>query len=150
MASSQIAEIQTGKAVLYGIRDNGTDFTISGYATIILQGVKPTHKFDLSETKDANNNDVSLQAVNERIEATLEFVPSGATRAAAAGVAVFLSPLSKVTTANFQVAALNGDWLYVGDQQMDFSNGAAAKVTLPVRKYVDATQNASLTTKITG
>lgn len=150
MASSQIPEIQTGKAVLFGITDNGTDFTISGYATLVMQGFKPTHKFDLTEIKDATNHDVSLQAANGRVEATLEFVPSGATRAAAKAVAVFLTPLAKVTTANFNVAALNGDWIYVGDEQMDFSGGGAAKITLPVRKYDNATQNASLTTTVSG
>ena len=144
------AEIQTGTATVFGITNDGTAIAIPGYATFLLQGAKPTHKFTLTEIKDAGAFDAALIASNGHIELDLDFIPSGATRAAAAGVAVFLAPLAKVTTAHFKVAALNGDFVYVGDESMDLSNVASVKMTLKLRKYDDGTQNTSLTTTVVG
>jgi hypothetical protein len=144
------AEIQTGNGKLYGITNSGSAFTMSGFATFVAKSKKLNHKFDLQADKDGNNADNTLIATNAMIEGTLEFEPSGATRAAAAAVAVFLAPLAKVTLANFALAALNGDWIYVGNQSIDLADGASAKISLPVRKYTDSTQNTSLTTTVTG
>lgn len=144
------AEVQTGTAKLFGITNDGTAFTIGGFATFVAQSAKLDHKFDLQADKDTNNADVTLIGTNELVEGTLDFEPSGATRAAAAAVAAFLTPLAKVTLTHYKLAALNGDWIYTGNQSISLSFNASAKISLPVRRYVDAAQNTSLTTPVTG
>jgi hypothetical protein len=91
-----------------------------------------------------------LIATNPMYEGTLEFEPIGATRAAAGAVAAFLSPLATVTLANFALAALNGTWIYIGNQSINLAHNASAKISLPIRKYTDSTQNTSLSTIVTG
>jgi hypothetical protein len=143
------AEIQTGKGIVYGITNSGSAITMTGYATFILDSVKGSHKFDLDEVKDETKYDVSLIAVNGRLEITVSWKPSGATRAAAATTAVVIAPLAKVTLANFKIAAYNGDWVYIGDEELGVEQGPAT-MSLKLRKYDDATQNTSLTTTVSG
>ncbi len=142
-------EVQNGTAILHGIRNNGTAITISGYATFILETTKGQHKFKLDTVEDELGFDKALIATNAHIEVDLTFMPSGATRAAAEGVAAFILPLAKVTLANFAVAAFNGDWVYVGDASIDL-NTKQGKMSMKIRKYADGTQNASLTTTVVG
>ncbi len=141
-------EVQVGKAVLYGITNDGTAITISGFGGFILDTAKGQHKFKLDEIKDELEFDATLIASNPFLEIDLQFTPAGPTgtntRAGAAGVAVFLTPLAKVTLAHFKVGAFNGDWIYVGDESIDLSHGVA-KLTLKIRKYDNTDQNTALT-----
>jgi hypothetical protein len=143
------SEVQNGTGILHGIGDNGSGITMSGYATFILESAKGGHKFKLEPIEDEMGFDAALIATNAHVEMDITWTPSGASRAAAATTAVFLTPLAKVTLANFKVEAFNGDWVYVGDQSIDLSHGNA-KMSLKVRKYDDSTQNASLTTTVSG
>jgi hypothetical protein len=143
------AEIQYGKAVVHGITNGGTAISIAGYATFILDSLKGGHKFDLDEVKDELKFDASLIAVNGHLEVTINWKPAGATRAAAAATAVILAPLANVALANFKVAAFNGTWIYVGDNEISLSQSPAG-MSIKIRKYDDATQNTSLTTIVTG
>lgn len=141
------AEIQSGKAVVYGIQNGGSAIAITGFATFILDGVKGNHKFDLDAIKDESKFDASLIATNGCLEVEITFTPSGAKRSNATAVAAFIAPLAKTTLSNFSVTAFNGDWIYIGDESIDLSQGAA-KMSLKLRKYDDATQNTSLTTTV--
>jgi len=120
-----------------------------GYASFTLETAKGQHKFKLDTLEDEIGFDKALIATNGYIELDMTFKPTGASRAAAEAVAAFLPPLSKVTTANFAVPILNGDWVYVGDASIDL-NQKQGKMTLKIRKYDDAEQNASLTTTVSG
>lgn len=140
------SEVQTGKGTLFGIT-SGTAITMTGYASFILDTAKAGHKFKLDAVEDEGGFDASLIATNAHVELDINWTPSGASKAAAAATAVFLTPLSKVTLANFTATAFNGDYVYVGDQSIDLSHGPA-KMSLKIRKYDDATQNASLTTTV--
>lgn len=142
-------EVQTGTGILFGISNNGSAITMEGYASFIMDSAKAGHKFKLDAVEDEQAFDKALIATNSHLELDITWTPSGATRAAAAGTAVILDPLSKVTLGNFKVDAFNGDWVYVGDESIDLSHGNA-KMSLKVRKYDDATQNASLTTTVSG
>lgn len=142
-------EIQTGKAVIYGITNSGTAITLSGFASFILDTTKAQHKFKLTDIQDESDFDTAAIAVNSHIEVDITWTPSGATRAAAIATAVFLPPLTKVTLADFAVDVFNGDYQYRGDGAIDLSH-AAAKMTLKIRKYDDTEQNASLTTVVNG
>lgn len=140
-------EVQTGTGILHGISNTGSAITMSGYASFILDTVKGAHKFKLDAVEDELGFDKSLIATNSHIELDIMWSPSGATRAAAVATAVILTPLAKVTLAQFAADAFNGDWVYIGDESLDLSHGSA-KMSLKVRKYDDSTQNASLTTTV--
>lgn len=143
------AEIQNGTAIVYGVSDNGTPITMTGFATFTLGSGKLTHKFDLDRIKDSAKFTKALVAADGHLELELTWTPSGATRAAAAATAVVIAPLAKVTLANFKVVAANGDWVYVGDETIEMGEGAG-KISLKLEKYDDVTQNTSLTTTVTG
>lgn len=143
------AEIQNGTAVLHGITNDGTAITMLGFATFILDGAKGSHKFELDAIKDETKHDKCLIATNGHVELDITWTPSGATRAAAAAICVYLAALAKVTLTHFKVSAINGDYVYVGDETIDLSQ-SAAKMSLKIRKYDDSTQNASLVTTVSG
>src|SRR5262245_12670255 len=142
-------EVQNGLAVVHGIRNSGSAVTITGYGSFVLDSSKLNHKFGLDELKNEIGFDVSLTATNAHIETEMTWTPTGATRATAEAGAVFLTPLAKVTLANFALATLNGDWVYIGDASIDLST-KMGKMSLKLRKYDDDDQNASLTTTVTG
>jgi len=138
--------VQTGTATIEGIGNSGSAISVSGFATFLLQNLDLTHKFDRREVKDASGNDAQLSARNAYVEMTVDFVPSGATRAAAVAVVVFPTGLTKVTIANCEVGEVNGDWIYMGDAKLQLKNTESGTYSLPLRQYVDSTQNSSLST----
>lgn len=142
---AEYPEIQKGEAKLFGITNSGSAFTISGFATFVMESAGLTHEFDLLDEKDATNFDVTSIATNAKVRGEITIQPSGLTRTAAAAVAVFIDPLTTVTLANFKLAALNGGWQYVGGQQIQLNYNSPAKITLPIRKWASTTQNAALT-----
>jgi len=142
-------EIQNGKAILFGIGNSGSPIGLLGYATFVLETTKGGHKFKLTAVEDEFEFDVALIATNGHVEIDITWTPAGATRTAAATTVVFLPPLSKVTLSNYKVAAFNGDWIYVGDESIDLSHGIS-KMSLKIRHYDDAGQNASLVTTVAG
>jgi len=144
-----MAEIQNGTAIVYGVSDSGTPITMTGFATFILGSGKATHKFELDRVKDSGKATKALVAADGHLELDITWTPSGTTRAAAAATAVIISPLAKVTLANFKITAFNGDWVYVGDEAIEVGDGAG-KMSLKLEKYDDAAQNTSLTTTVTG
>lgn len=138
--------IQTGTAAIEGIGNSGSAITVSGFATFLLQNLDLTHKFDRREVKDAEGNDAQLSARNAYVEMTVDFVPSGANRAAAVAVVAFPTALAKVTIANCEVGEVNGDWVYMGDAKLQLKNAENGTYSLPLRQYTNSTQNGSLTT----
>lgn len=143
------SEVQVGRAYIHGIRNDGTAIGLSGYATFTLDTVKLDHKFDSEFLKDEIGFDAAGIATNEHIECAIAWMPTGATRAAAAATAAFLSPYSKVTLSHFELTIANGDWLYIGDASIDLSK-KEGKMALKLRRYVDDVQNASMTTTVNG
>lgn len=140
-------DIQTGVALIQGIRNNGTPISITGVATFLMDTAKATHKFKITEGEDETGFDANLTATNPYVEADVDFKPSGADRDAAADVAVFLEPLQTVAMANFEVSEFNGNWIYMGDGSINLSHSHAT-MSLKLRKYKDATQNTSLNTTV--
>jgi hypothetical protein len=142
--------VQTGTALIEGIGKAGSAITISGFATFLLQNLDLTHKFDKREVKDANGDDAQLSARNAYMEMTVDFIPSGGSRAAAVAVGnTTVTPLAAVTLANFEVTACNGVWIYQGDSKLSLKNTENASYSLPLRRYTNTTQNTSLATVAT-
>jgi hypothetical protein len=142
------AEIQKGKAVIWGIANDGTVISMTGYATFTLESAKGSHKFKMDEVKDEAGFDKALIATNGHVELDIIFCPTADTKTLVKDLAVFLAPLAKVTLAHFKIATYNGDWVYVGDESIDLSAGKEAKMSLKIRKYDDTAQNDSLTTTV--
>src|SRR2546426_486753 len=146
------SELQKGRAVLFGIKGNlgieGSG-TASGFASFIWDTVKAQHKFKIHDVEDEDEADTAAVSTNEHFEIDIKFTPSAATRAAVAAACVFLEPLSKVTLSGFTIAAFNGDYQYRGDQAIDLSK-ALGTMMLKLRRYADATQNASLVETVSG
>lgn len=140
-------EVQVGDAVLWGMRNDGTEISISGYVTFILDGMKLSHDFETEYVKDGLGFDRSAIATNAMKKLDVTFVPSGEDRDAAEAVATSPVPLQKVTIANVAVEDFNGDYMYEGGGTIDLSQ-KVGKQTLKLRKYDDADQNASMTTTV--
>jgi len=142
-------EVIAGTAVVHGITNSGSAITMTGYATFLYDSLNAAHNFDIYDVKDGNGYDAASVATNQHLELTINFTPSGATRAASAAVFAFPAALSKVTLANFKISALNGDWQYRGGTSIDLTPTGPAKISsMTIRKYDDATQNSSLTTTV--
>jgi hypothetical protein len=154
------AEIINGQATLIGVQNNGSAITLTGYATFLLDKVDGDHNFHIIEGKDAIGFDASLAALNEYFEITIDFTPSGATRAAAAAIPVVPIPLAAVVLANlktngtFGSSALNlfnGTYVYVGGVKISQQSAQAAKLSgLKLRQYANSAQNTLLTTTVSG
>jgi len=140
-------EIQNGDAKVHGIRNNGSAITITGYASFTLDSAKIGSKWKLDELQDEVGFTNALIWVDGHYECDVQFMLSGASRAAAEATAVFVTPGAKITMANFAVAVLNGDWINMGDQSIDLSQ-KQGKLSMKLRKYVDEDQNTSLTTTV--
>lgn len=143
------SEVQQGKAIIFGITNNGTAITMTGVATFILDSVKGQHNFDVDEIRDENNFTASVIASEMHEEIDVQWTPSAATRALAAGTAAYPVALSKVTLANFAVDQFNGDYQYRPGASIDLGK-KDAKMSIKLRKWQDSDQNASLTTTVSG
>ena len=125
-----MAEIQKGQAVLWGVGNSG-EVTVSGYASILVDSGKATHKFKITPIENESGMDVTLVATNQMVEMEMVFVPEGATGA-------FNEPFATITTSGFSASELNGDWIYVGDASVDLSH-KAGKMTIKGRRYINNT-----------
>jgi hypothetical protein len=117
---------------------------MTGVATFLLSSVKGQHQAEIQDIKDGTDFDATSVATNSHIEVDIDWIPSGATRAAAASTAAFPAYLAAVTLANFKISAFNGAYQYRGGS-IDLQN-KDGKMQFKLRKYDDATQNTSLTT----
>lgn len=140
-------EAQSGDAILWGMRADGSAITIDGYATFILSSAKLDHKADIETMKDETGFDRNKIATNSRKEGTFAFTPSGASRADAEAVAVCPSALTKLVISGWAVDEFNGNWLYEEGASIDLSQKAGS-MTLKLVKYDDDTQNDLLTTTV--
>ncbi len=144
-----IQEVQTGTAKLFGITNNGSAIAISAFATFVAQSIDLADNTRIKEEQDETDYDVTLIATNQNIEGRLTIEPAGATRAAAAAVAVFLTPLSAIQLSNFKLSALNSNyWIYMGKERIMLNFQDAAKIELPVRLYANAAQAQALATTV--
>jgi hypothetical protein len=137
--------IQRGKAILHGIRNDGTPIDV-GYDAFI-DTAKINHEWDEDKTKDNEGFTANLSATDARKMCDITLVPNGTTRANAEAAAVFLEPLEVVAFSHFAVAAYNGNWIYKGSS-IELST-KAGKMSLKFEKYDDADQMTNLSTTVT-
>ena len=137
-------EIQVGVAKIFGIF-GGSIVTLTGSATVTLENVDFEHKFKLEESIGQDGNCETLYATNEQYDIAINFMPNGATRAAAAVSAdgFIPAPLSKVVLSGFQIAKYNGDYNYVGGATLKIVRDKECVGNMKLRAYI--ANRASLT-----
>lgn len=114
-----MAEIQAGKGVIYGLGATAISGAITIAATNLnLSDVDAADEFKMDQLVNQTGDRVETMVASQRVRRlTVNFVPIGATRAAAiASIQLFLdaSPLSVITFAGFVITALNTSYNYVG------------------------------------
>ena len=137
-------ETQIGVAKIFGLI-GATAVTLTGAATITMENADFEHKFKLEESIGQDGNCETLYATNEQYDIAINFMPNGATRAAAADSAdgFIPAPLSKVVLSGFQIAKYNGDYNYVGGATIKLIRDKECVMNLKLRAYI--ANRASLT-----
>jgi|GEM_PF-6770601 len=161
-----IPEILVGQAVLHGILNDGTQIGFSPYATFVLNKVTGNHTFEMKALKDETDFTCAMIAVDEGNEVDIDLTISAGTagtRAAAAALAVYPSPLQSLTLShlktqgafasinNTSVKLFDGTFIYMGGAKIDMSQADFVKLTgMKIKKWANAAQNTSLGTTVTG
>ena len=137
-------ETQVGTAKIFGLI-GGTAVTLVGAATVTIENADLEHKFKLEESIGQDGNCETLFATNEQYDIAINFMPNGATRAAAATSAANMipAPLSKVVLSGFAVARYNGDYNYVGGATIKMVRDKECVMNIKLRAYI--ANRASLT-----
>ncbi len=107
----------------------------------VQQSMKLTHEFNEEILQDADGQDASWRAQNEKLMGDLEMKLMGDIAAHAATGAAFLAPLAVVTISTAIVTAWNTTWEVVPNGSIATKNDAAGDISFRLRRYVDATQN---------
>lgn len=140
-------EVQAGSAKIFSTR-SGALATLSGAATLTIENADLEHKFKMDEIKGQDGDTETLIASDPQYDVTINFMPNGATRAAAVSSAANLipDPLSKVTLSGFSVARLNGDYNYIGGGTIKMVRDKECVMGLKLRAYI--TNRTSLTSAV--
>ncbi len=150
-------EIQVGRAVVWGIQNDGTRISITMAANLagsisdlnIIESAKCTDNFQIDDLKDESNFDVTSIATNQHFEQDLSLIPASTTKQGAVDGCIILDPLTPITISHVKVQMFNGTWQYRGGQVIDLNHQAAKFNVGKIRKYRDTDQNTSLTTVAT-
>lgn len=131
------SETQTGLAKIFGL-GSAAITVLTGAATLTLSTAGVTHDFDLLEDEDQEGNVETMFAWKERLEGELDFIPNGATRAAAITSLANSKPsmISKVVLASFDCAVYNGDWNYVGGWRVTATRTGILVASMRIRAHI--------------
>lgn len=130
-------ETQVGVAKIFAVI-TGTLTTIVGAATLTVENADLEHKFKLDESKGSDGNTETLFSTDEQYEISINFAPTGTSRANAATSAANLipPPLSKVTLSEFAIERLNGDYNYIGGGSIKMVKDKECAMGLKLRAYL--------------
>lgn len=137
-------ETQNGRARVWGIRNDGTAISITGFVSTI-ESAKIDVKHDKETLKDENGFTNCIIWADGMKTLTLSFSPSATTRAEAEDECVVVAAGAAITITHFAVDEFNGTWINDGDQSIDLSQ-KSGKVTLKLMQYLDEEQNTLLAT----
>ena len=139
-----MAETQVGKAKIYGL-SGATAVTLEGAATITIESADFEHKFKLDESAGQDGDCETLFGANEQYDISINFMPNGATRSAAADSAANMipAPLAKVVLSGFAINRYNGDYNYVGGATIKMVRDKECVMGIKLRAYI--ANRASLT-----
>jgi len=145
-AINPIQETQIGAvAYLFGITNNGTPIAMTGVASMELDSDDVNLTWKEKENTDTTGNVQNLVQTNFKYERTVKFMPSGANRLTAAGVADAVFTLQNLVVANYKVNTFNGSWRIKPGTKVSLKMDDDASIDIPCEKYVNAAQNTQLT-----
>lgn len=130
-------ETQQGLAKIFGL-NVATMTVLTGVATITISSADLEHNFKLVEDPDQEGNVETLIAYNEVYDVTIDFIPNGATRAAAITSLANTLPgmITKVVLANFDFAVFNGNFNYIGGWSPKITREGLVICGIKLRKYI--------------
>jgi hypothetical protein len=150
---------QVGKGHIYGLTGAAIGIaSLAGYVSPNLQSLRIAHNTgDHKEIKD-QSGEVSgkIFVPDDIIELTIDFIPEGATLAAAklsaglpsAGAVVTITGLAVIAIGSF-ADALNASstnpWFYEGGGSINGVNDDKWSMTLPLRRYKGITSGTAIT-----
>jgi len=147
-----ILEQQVGAiAMLFGITTSGgagVPISITGLASIELDSDDLTYTWKEKEFTDTTGNTQNITQCNFKYERSIKFLPSGASRAAAALIADnqgsgVLTLINLVIT-GYKVQAFNGTWRIKPGTKVNLKMDDFASIDISCEKYINAAQNAAL------
>lgn len=130
-----IAPIQTGVAVIYGIRGN---VWVPGLATVvgsIYNSAGFYDRFDLVWRRDAEGDVVGSKMSNLRGECTINFIPYSTAAKSRIYPISLPSPMSRVILNQFEINGLNGEWNYSGEGSISMMLGERMTMTLNLVRF---------------
>lgn len=143
---SAAAEIQTGKAEIYGIQNDGTALTVTAGATALIgniQNLKSTEEWAEAELSSQDGSIIeSIIASRRRRKVTLKIIPNGASRSAAQTLIdalAALGPNAVITTTHFKSGYLNTTYNYKGGGSLEYSSEGWAVSDITLETYETAT-----------
>jgi hypothetical protein len=149
MATSKGLALVYGTKATVKVYDSANNtLLVSGIAT--LESMDITHEADTEQVKNSSGEIVANVSSGDRLSATFNIIPSGATPADALLAAAIPNGNGRVNvTVADQVSigglltagtgtganAINGDWIYNGGGSLKFTQSGKAMLTLPCVKY---------------
>lgn len=140
-----MAQIFRGRAQIEGVAG-----TFDVLTKKINQSISATQQYDEHIVQDANGNDAAWMSRNEKFEGDVQLwlvANDSSTRAQVATAAAFLSPFAIVTLSGFELAFLGTTgspvtWQYISGATISLDSMSQGKMSVKLRRYADATQNA--------
>ncbi|MEN6533318.1 MAG: hypothetical protein ABFD89_06620 [Bryobacteraceae bacterium] len=145
-AYAPVNEVQIGAvAYLFGIANSGTPISITGIPSFETESDDVQLTWTEKENADTKGSVQNITQFNFKLERSIKFKPSGATRAAAHAVADAVLTLQFLVVANYKVAAFNGTWRIKPGTKVNLKQGDDAAIDISAEKYTNADQQAALT-----
>ncbi len=150
MATSKGLALVFGTKATVKVYDSANLLLLTaGIAT--LESMDITHECDTEQVKNSSGEVVANVSAGDRLSATFNIIPSGATVADAKLAAAISNGNGRVNvtsadsinigsafTAGSPVTgtdSINGDWIYIGGGSLKFTQSGKAMLSLPCVKY---------------
>jgi hypothetical protein len=150
MATSKGLALVYGTKATVKVYDSANLLLLTaGIAT--LESMDITHECDTEQVKNSSGEVVANVSAGDRLSATFNIIPSGATVADAKLAAAISNGNGRVNvtsadsinigsafTAGSPVTgtdSINGDWIYIGGGSLKFTQSGKAMLSLPCVKY---------------
>lgn len=124
---------------------------LTGWAAPNFQGAQITHNAEVVKDKDANGEIVGVSLFGESLEASIDFMPVGATVVEAAKSASIPQLGAKILLHSFPIMragwsadAWNDEWQYRGGGSVTLNPDSSATLTLPIEREPEITDYTDL------
>jgi hypothetical protein len=150
MATSKGLALVYGTKATVKVYDSANVLLLTaGIAT--LESMDITHECDSEQIKNSSGEVVANVSAGDRLSATFNIIPSGATVADAKLAAAITKGNGRVNVTSADAVnigsdftagppvtgsdSINGDWIYIGGGSLKFTQSGKAMLSLPCVKY---------------